>query len=336
MKAQQVVWPDRAKVDVETFTLPPVGDDEVLVATECTLISPGTERAFLLGLPNAQGSYPTRPGYSNIGRVVEVGKAVTDWKVGDRVASTQGHTSHFVVSPSRLLKIAFADVPAEEAVFFNLGAIALQGVRKAQIELGEATLVLGQGLIGLLAMQLSKLSGALPLIATDLTDSRLEVSKKVGADYTFNPEDADFSEQLNDATEGNGPAAVIEATGHPDAISTALDVAGWGARVVLLASTRGETPSVNFYRDVHKKGLILYGAHNSIRPRQDSSPNFWTLEEDSLLLLSLIAHKRFNVPPLVSHRVRGEDAAKAYQLLMEWHPGLLGVVLQWNDSISVL
>ena len=178
--------------------------------------------------------------------------------------------------------------------FFNLGAIALQGVRKARIELGEATLILGQGLIGLSAMQLSKLSGALPLIAADLTDSRLEISQSVGADYTFNPEDTDFSEQLSDTTKGNGPAVVIEATGHPDAISTALNVAGRDARVVLLASTRGETPNVNFYRDVHKKGLILYGAHNSIRPRQESSPNFWTLEADSLLLLSLIAQKRFN------------------------------------------
>ena len=333
MKAQRVVWPDRAKVDIETFMLPPVGDDEVLVATQCTLISPGTERAFLLGLPNAQGRYPARPGYSNIGRIIEVGKGITDYEIGDRVASTQGHTSHFVISPSRLLKIASDDVPAEEAVFFNLGAIALQGVRKARIELGEATLVLGQGLIGLSAMQLSKLSGALPLIAADLTDSRLEISKKIGADHTFNPEDTDFSEQLGDATQGDGPAVVIEATGHPDAIGTALAVAGRDARVVLLASTRGETPSVNFYRDVHKKGLILHGAHNSIRPRQESSPNFWTLEADSRLLLSLIAQKRFNVIPLISHRVPGEDAAKAYQLLMAWNPDLLGVVLQWNSNI---
>ncbi len=333
MEAQRVIWPSRAKVDVETFTLPPIGDDEVLVATACTLISPGTERAFLLGLPNAQGRYPSRPGYSNIGKVVEIGNAVTGLQVGDRVASTQGHTSHFVTAPSRLLKVASTDVPSEAAVFFNLGAIALQGVRKARIELGEATLVLGQGLIGLLALQLSKLSGALPLIAADLTDSRLEISKSMGADYTLNPEDANFSEQLSDATKGDGPVVVIEATGHPDAISTALDVAGWGARMVLLASTRGETPKVNFYRDVHKKGLILYGAHNSIRPRQESAPNFWTLEDDSRLLLTLIAQKRFNVAPLISHRVPGEDAPKAYQLLMEWNPGLLGVVLQWNNSM---
>ena len=227
--------------------------------------------------------------------MVEVGRNVSGYSEGDRVASTHGHTSHFVTSPSRLLKIEPSDAASEELVFFNLGAIALQGVRKARIELGESTLVIGQGLIGSLALQLAKLSGAVPVIAADLTDSRLELSKNIGADFTFNPEDTDFSKQLSAATMGKGPTVVIEATGHPDAITTALDVAGWGARVVLLASTRGETPKVNFYRDVHKKGLILYGAHNSIRPRQESSPNFWTSEDDGRLMLSLIAKGRFNV-----------------------------------------
>lgn len=332
MRGKRVVWPERAKVDIEEFEIPSLNDDEVLVESECTLISPGTERAFLLGLPNTRGGFPSRPGYSNIGKVIAVGKAVTNCKIGERVASTGGHTSHFVTEPNRLIQMGSADVPAEEAVFFNLGAIALQGVRKARIELGETTLVLGQGLVGLLALQLARVSGAVPAIAADLTDSRLNVSKSIGADCTLNPEDADFAEQLAAVTNGDGPAVVIEATGHPDAISTALDVAGWGARVIILASTRGETPNVNFYRDVHKKGLMLYGAHNSIRPRHETSPHFWTLEDDSRLLLSLIAQKRFSVAPLITHRVRGEEAPKAYQLLMAWNPELLGVVLQWSSS----
>lgn len=330
MLGQRVIWPSRAKVDIEEFEIHAVRDDEVLVASEATLISPGTERAFLLGLPNAQGSYPSYPGYSNIGRIVDVGKKVSGFTIGDRVASTIGHTSHSVTSPNRLFKVESSNAPADELVFFNLSAIALQGVRKARIELGEPAIVIGQGLIGLLALQLAKLNGAYPVIAADLTDSRLELSKSIGADYTLNPEDKDFSEMLNDATMGKGPSIVIEATGHPEAISTAMKVAGWGARLVLLASTRGETPKVNFYRDVHKKGLILYGAHNSIRPRQESSPNFWTSDDDSRLMLSLIANKRLDVIPLISHKVPGDEAQKAYQLLMEWDSGLLGVVLQWN------
>ncbi len=333
MKGQRVIWPSRAQVEIEEFDLPPIKDNEVLVASECTLISPGTERAFLLGLPNAQGRYPSRPGYSNIGKIIEVGKEVSGYKIGDRVATSQGHTSHYVASANGLLKADSSEAPAEEVVFFNLGAIALQGVRKAKIELGEAALVIGQGLIGLLALQLAKLSGAVPVIAADLTDSRLKLSQSIGADYTLNPDDTDFTEILNSVSMEKGPTVVIEATGHPDAISTALVAAGWGARVVLLASTRGETPKVNFYRDVHKKGLILYGAHNSIRPRQESSPNFWTSTDDSRLMLSLITQKRFIVEPLISHRVPGVDAPKAYQLLMEWNPELLGVVLQWNLDI---
>ncbi len=332
MIGQRVIWPSRAKVDIEEFEIHAIKDDEVLIESECTLISPGTERAFLLGLPNAQGSYPTRPGYSNIGKIIEVGKNVSGMAIGDRVASTIGHTSHSVSSPNRLFKVESSDAPAEEVVFFNLSAIALQGIRKARIELGESTLVIGQGLIGLLALQLAKLSGAYPLLAADLTDSRLELSKSIGADYILNPEDNEFPHQLNDGTMGKGPSVVIEATGHPDAISTAMKVASWGARVVLLASTRGETPKVNFYRDVHKKGLILYGAHNSIRPRQESSPNFWTSDDDSRLMISLISHKRFNVVPLISHKIPGHDAPKAYQMLMEWNPELLGVVLNWNST----
>jgi L-iditol 2-dehydrogenase len=331
MKGQRVVWPSQATVEIEDFDIPAVGDNEILVETECSLISPGTERAFLLGLPNAQGSYPSRPGYSNIGRVVEVGANVKDLAVGARVASSMGHTSHFVASRERVIKVTEPSAPPEEVVFFNLCTISLQGIRKARVELGEPVLVLGQGLIGLLAMQLARIDGGLPTIAVDLTDSRLELAKRVGADYALNPKADNFKESLAAATNGKGAAVVIEATGHPDAVNTAFDLAGWCGRVVLLASTRGETEAVNFYRDVHKKGLTVFGAHNGIRPRQESSPHFWTSRDDWELSLQLIAHKRIDVAPLTTHRLRGTDAPEAYRLLMEWDPGLLGVVLEWGS-----
>jgi 2-desacetyl-2-hydroxyethyl bacteriochlorophyllide A dehydrogenase len=326
MKGQRVVWTSRAKVEIEDFDIPALGENGVLAATECTLISPGTERAFLLSLPNTQGRYPSYPGYSNIGRVVEVGGGVEGLSVGDRVASATGHTSHFVASPDRLIKIKDGAASSEEAVFFNLSAIALQGVRKAKIELGEPTLTLGQGLIGLLAMQLAKLSGALPVVGVDLSDGRLEVAGKVGADEVLNPKGEGFDRRVAEIN----PAVVIEATGHPDAVNTAFKLAGWRARVVLLASTRGETERVNFYRDVHKKGLHVIGAHNSVRPRQESSANFWTSRDDCELTLRLIASRRLVVAPLITHRLPGAEAAAAYQQLMEWDANLLGVVLRWN------
>jgi len=331
MKGQRVVWPSRAKVEIEEFEFPALGDNEILVATECSLISPGTERAFLLGLPNAQGRYPSYPGYSNIGVVIDNGRDVDGYKIGDRVVSSKGHTSHFVATPDNLLKVTEATLSSEEGVFFNLCTIAMQGVRKAKIELGEPVLVLGGGLIGLFAMQIAKLSGGLPVITADLSDNRLQLATQVGADYTLNPEAEDLNDQLDSITGGKGLAVVIEATGHPPVVNTALQLADWHGRVVLLASTRGETERVNFYRDVHGKGLTVLGAHNSVRPRHESSPNFWTLRDDWELSLQLIAHHRVVIAPLITHRLAGTQAAEAYQLLMEWDQNLLGVVLNWED-----
>ena len=331
MKGQRIVWPSRAKVEIEEFELPSFGDNEVLVATECSLISPGTERAFLLGLPNAQGRYPSYPGYSNVGVVIDKGRDVDGLAIGDRVVSSKGHTSHFAATPDSLLKVTQSGLSSEEGVFFNLCTIAMQGVRKAKIELGEPTLVLGGGLIGLFGMQLAKLSGGLPVITADLSDNRLTLATRVGADYTLNSEANDLDERLDRITGGRGVAVVIEATGHPPVVNTAFQLAAWRGRVVLLASTRGETERVNFYRDVHGKGLTVLGAHNSVRPRHDSSPNFWTLRDDWELSLQLIAHSRIVVAPLITHRMPGIQATEAYQLLMDWDPNLLGVVLNWED-----
>ncbi len=331
MKGRRVVWPGRATVEIEEFEFPLLGDNEILVATECTLISPGTERAFLLGLPNAQGNYPSYPGYSNIGVVVDIGRDVEGFKIGDRVASSRGHTSHFVATPDNLLKVTERALSSERGVFFNLCTIAMQGVRKAKIELGEPTLVLGGGLIGLFAMQLARLSGGLPVITADLSDNRLQLARQVGADHALNPEAEDLDNQLDRITDGKGLAVVIEATGHPAVVNTAFQLADWGGRVVLLASTRGETEHVNFYRDVHRKGLTVLGAHNSARPAHDSSPNFWTLRDDWELSLQLIAHGRVVVDPLITHRMPGIQAAEAYEMLMDWDQNLLGVVLNWED-----
>ena len=331
MKGQRIVWPSRAKVEIEEFELPSFGDNEVLVATECSLISPGTERAFLLGLPNAQGRYPSYPGYSNVGVVIDKGGDVDGLAIGDRVVSSKGHTSHFAATPDSLLKVTQSGLSSEEGVFFNLCTIAMQGVRKAKIELGEPVLVLGGGLIGLFGMQLAKLSGGLPVITADLSDNRLTLATRVGADHTLNPEANDLDERLDRITGGRGVAVVIEATGHPPVVNTAFQLAARHGRVVLLASTRGETERVNFYRDVHGKGLTVLGAHNSVRPRHDSSPNFWTLRDDWELSLQLIAHSRIVVAPLITHRMPGIQATEAYQLLMDWDPNLLGVVLNWED-----
>ncbi|MBA7549538.1 L-threonine 3-dehydrogenase [subsurface metagenome] len=162
-------------------------------------------------------------------------------------------------------------------------------------------------------------------------NDRLRLAKDLGADFTLNPEHDDIEHEISEITSGKGPAVVFEATGDPDAVITSFKVARACGRVVLIASTRGETNNVNFYEDVHKKGLVIIGAHNTARPLHESSPHFWTMRDDCELVLRLISQKRLLIAPLISHRLSWENAPDAYEMLMKWDTKLLGVILDWSS-----
>lgn len=314
-------------VELQAFDPPQPLPGQILVRTTTTLISPGTERAFFLSLPNTAANYPLYPGYSNISEVVGVGAGVDGFAVGDRVASTAQHTSHAVVDAKRCLRVP-ANLPDETASFFNLIAIAMQGIHKARIELGESVLVVGMGLIGLFALQLAKLAGGLPVIGVDQDNKRLALASACGADAVFKS-DSNLAEALGNYLDTDGPNVVIEATGASSPILQAFQLAGQRGRVILLGSARGETEQVNFYRDVHRKGLTIIGAHEMTRPQHDSSAGWWTQIDEHRTALQLLAHHRLIVEPLISHRFDWQDFPKAYALLSEWDTNALGMIIRW-------
>ena len=324
----QVLFVEQGVVKVEECEMPEASAGELLVRGRLSLISPGTERAFLLGLANTSAHYPQPTGYSHIGEVVAVGAGVEGWEVGDRVASQANHCL-YATPRVELCSHVPAGLPDERAAFFRLISIAMQAVRKARIELGEPVAVIGCGLIGLLAMQLARLNGGLPVASIDKDADRLAFAELLDADVVL-PADEGLKTALRERFLGEEPAVVFEATGHPEAIPTAFDLARFGGRVVLLGSTRGETEAVNFYRDVHKKGLTVLGAHESARPRHDSAPGWWTHLADQATALKLLAAGRLVVDPLMTHRFDGRDASSAYAMLMRWEPGMLGTILDWQ------
>ena len=325
----RVVWPNKGEVVLEEFQLGEPGRDELVIETEYTLISPGTELAFLKALPNTPQRFPQYPGYNNIGRVAKLGSEVRGFSEGDRVVSPSGHASMVRVSASKALKVP-GRLRAEEAVYFNMAAIALQAVRKAQVELGEAVLVMGQGLVGNLALQLAKLSGGFPVVGTDLMDERLRISRECGADLTLNPRSEELRARLREITGRESVDVVLDATGVPQAINDCLELVGYRGRVVLLASSRGETERVNFYRDVHRKGVTIIGAHNSVRPKGESTRAYWTDLDDWDVALRLIAAGRLKVKPLTTDVLSFHDAPRAYKLLDRAPEDHLGVLLDWT------
>lgn len=328
LKGKRVVWPERDKVIIENFEVRSPGAKEVLVRTSSSLISSGTEGAFLMALPNTPGKFPQYPGYSNAGEVIAIGDEVNNIKVGDRVVSRTTHANYVLVTENRVLKIP-PDLSFDEAAFFSLSSIALQGIRKARIEIGDSVIVLGQGLVGQLALQFAKLNGATSLIAVDLYGRRLEISSKHGANYALNPRKNNLEEKIKKITQGKGAKVVIEASGNPEAIPLSFKLAGRFGRVVLLASTRGYS-TVNFYSLVHRKGILVIGAHESVRPIYESFPTHWTQQDDNKLVLDLLNRGLIKVKDLISLKVGFQDAPEAYRKVVKYKEDVLGVILNWR------
>lgn len=330
LRGKRVIFKEKSRVAIEDFDQEQPKSDGMLIGTVSTLISSGTETAFLQALPNTFGVFPQYPGYSNAGVVVSVGSEVSRFKTGDRIVSRKSHASHVIASEEEAMKIPDG-LSFDDASFFALGSIALQGVRKACIQLGESVVVLGQGLVGILALQLAKLSGGFPVIGVDVYDYRLGISSKSGADYAFNSLDVDLEKSVKDATDGGGANVVIEATGNPEAIPTAFRLASEYGRVIILGSPRGES-KVNFYRDLHRKGISIIGAHESARPNYESFHGWWTQRDDASLILKLISNGLLKVKGLITFKTGFQMAEEAYQKLIHSKGNVLGIILDWKRN----
>lgn len=330
MKGIRVVFRRPGIVELEEYDVKPPRSGEVLVKTLYTLISPGTELAFLYSLPNTPRKFPMVVGYSNVGVVEELGRGVSGLKVGQAVVSWSPHASHVTVSAEKVFPVP-EDLSLEEASFFALGAICLQGVRKAGVEIGESALVIGLGLVGQLTAQLLRLSGAVPIIGLDLYEGRLKLARKLGADYVFNPSKVDVEEEVLRLTEGKGASLTIEASGSPEAVNLAFRLTRKLGRVVLLGSSRGET-TVNFYRDIHRKGLHVIGAHVSTVPEVESFRYYWTLRDEIKTFFKLLKMRSLNVRDLISVKLSFRDASKAYELLRKEKDRVVGILLDWTNA----
>jgi threonine dehydrogenase-like Zn-dependent dehydrogenase len=148
------------------------------------------------------------------------------------------------------------------------------------------------------------------LVGVDTVESRLQAAVAGGADLELD------SRRDGWMKEAGAPKVVIEATGVTDAVGLAFQSVAQFGRVTLLASTRGES-TINFYRDVHRKGITIVGAHATLTvPSSESRPGFWTWREEAECFIRLLAAGRFRVEPLLSAVVDWHEAPTFYQRIL--------------------
>jgi predicted dehydrogenase/threonine dehydrogenase-like Zn-dependent dehydrogenase len=343
---------------VDEVPSPTVADNEVLVANAYSVISTGTEGTSvkdqlgsfykLLQRPDLIVKVPSLIredgivktwqearaltkeqvplGYNTAGIVLAVGRNVADINQGEKVACGGGQFAHHaeIVSVSRNLVAKIpSTVTLEEASFTTIGAVALHGIRRATIQFGETIVILGLGLLGLLAAQIAR-AGGYEVISFDTNDSRVALAKKLGIDNAFSLSKCDPVEETLALTDGFGAdaVAIYAAAESSQVVNLAFDLCRAKAKVIVV----GKIPMDLDRSKMYQKELELListamgpGRFDPIYEEQSMDYPIghvrWTENRNMKEFLALLAEGKVKVTPLISSVHPVEDAAQAYEKL---------------------
>ena len=321
MECRRILFTQAGRAELVSAQVPAPGRGEVLVRLAVSTVSSGTERANLTGDPNTnifepggEVRWPRSGGYSSAGTVEAVGEGVSDLKAGDRVALAGSTHCQYVCLPRRQMTLLTENVSFEEAALFYIATFPLAAVRKCRTEMGEAAIVMGQGVLGQLAVRLLRTAGAVPVLAADPVESRREQALAGGADAALDPFAPDFASRVREIT-GGGAKVGIEVTGYGAGLDGILDCMAPFGRVALLGCTRSSDFTIDYYRKVHGPGITLIGAHTLARPKEESHPGWWTDPDDRGALLRLVSGGRLRLKDLIEDTRSPEEAPEVYRRL---------------------
>jgi predicted dehydrogenase/threonine dehydrogenase-like Zn-dependent dehydrogenase len=279
-------------------------------------------------------------GYSSAGVVIESG--VDDIKVGDRVAcGGVGYASHAeIISVPRNLAVKMPDeVGFDEASFTTVCAIAMQGVRQADVRVGEQVAVIGLGLIGLITVQLLKASGC-RVIGMDVAPRNFDLALTLGCDRcTLSNDDAVF--EVQSFTRGYGTDAVIvtAATKSDQPVELAIQCARKRGTVVALGAVGMNIPRSPFYeKEVNFRTSCSYGPGRYDSEYEERGHDYplgyvrWTENRNMEAVLDMMAMRKLTVQPLITHRIPVEESLRAYDIITgKIQEPYLGVLIQYAE-----
>jgi len=316
---------------IEEVEKPELSPHEVLVRSERTLISRGSEiwRRYVA----AEAIDPAIMGYSQAGVVVEVGAEVgnevdgevTGIKVGDRVATLRPHAEFVVVDTQRHANDIIAipdDVSAEAATFWPLAKSALRWMAATKVHKGQTMVVLGQGLVGSICMQVAKRVHGAHIIAVDALPLRCQLAERLGADEVIDISSEDPVEAVSKLTEGEGADFVIEAVGGragAAAFAQAQDMVKRGGLIQVLGLYEGEPLPLDSSKI---QGRRILGGIIDVDDK--------TIIEAGEQAMGHLRAGVIATEDMVTHRMPFTDAAAAFDLLYNKLGETMAVTLVWD------
>ena len=337
MKTKQILFTEINTAKLVDKELPPLSAHDVMIKTAVSTISSGTERANITGAPaiNVAGeavvSFPRALGYNSAGVVVAVGSEVESVKVGQRVVVYWGlHQGINVVNENNVVVIEDDNISFESAAVSFISTFPMAAIRKTRLEIGESAMVMGLGILGIIAVKLLRAAGAAPIIAVDPNPARREIAIKEGADYALDPFDKDFAKQVKAVSHG-GVNVAIEVTGVGAGFNETLDCMAKFGRIALLGCTRSSDFTVDYYNKIHVPGITVIGAHTLARPEVESYPGYFTHRDDILAVLRLCSLGRLDLDRIIEETHSPADCESVFNRLVFDKDFPIVVQFDWRE-----
>jgi predicted dehydrogenase/threonine dehydrogenase-like Zn-dependent dehydrogenase len=286
---------------------------------------------------------PSALGYSSAGTVVAVGEGIADINPGDRVACAgAGHAVHaeFACVPRLLIaRIPSEAVSFDEAAFTTLGAVALHSVRNADVKLGDIVAVIGLGLLGQLTVQILKAAGCC-VLGMDISDERAQLALRLGADAVSTSSSGLQDLCLQHSGHHGADAILIAAqTASNDPVNLAGAVARNRAVVVAVGTIAMDIPRRFFYeKELDFRVSRSYGPGRYDSAYEQKGIDYpigyvrWTETRNMEAFLKLLADRKLDLHPLVTHRFTIARAHSAYDLITgKTHEPFLGVLIAYPE-----
>lgn len=334
MQSTNILFTQPGQVDLISQAIEPITDDTVLCKAVKSLISTGTETTCLRGVFDAGTNwfdwvkYPFHPGYSMTAQITRTGKNVPGLKEGDFVFAARPHQQYFTCLPQDLYPIP-AGIHPDEAAWFSLLRIAQNGARRAQIQMGDAVVVIGLGVVGMLTVQYACICGATKVIAIDTVEDRVALAAQLGATHTLTLRSDQAKEALSQITRERLADVVFDTTGNHQVLASACQLARKYGKVVLLGdspqpSKQAIGPGVvsNYLSILGAHELMVAGAENEFYP--------WTRRKVQDIACELLLQKRIDVKSMITDYVSPAHAKMVYQDLLEGNSTSLGIIFDWD------
>jgi len=282
-------------------------------------------------------------GYSCAGEVIAVSDDVEDIKPGDRVAcGGQGASHSEVVSVLKNLCVKIPDsVSYEDACYTTLGAIAMQGVRQAEVRFGECVAVIGLGLVGQLTCAIAKAAGCF-VIGIDLDEDNVLLANAGHAHFAFSRKADNLVDKIKSLTHGFGVDSIIitAATGSNDPIELSAQIARDRGKVVMVGVTKMDIPRDQYYlKELDFRFSRSYGPGRYERDYEEKGIDYpigyvrWTERRNMQEFVRLLAEKKVEPSKITTHVIPITEAKRAYDMIAgEAKERFLGIVLSYPEE----